>query len=180
MSEEREVVGLLHRADRTKLALTGTVRGAEPVVDAVITVQSDEPPSGPWKRKEEEADNEPLLGSMFGHMSSRLSERMREQARETLRGRGSGPSWEFEPRGVDAETGLVLRLTRFKGGRPALRQELRDVTALAAGADFGFTPPAGLPVRDAGAEPQGRDEDRPGTWGWSRDSPAYWHWNPPA
>jgi hypothetical protein len=81
---------------------------------------------------------------------------------------------------VDAETGLVLRLTRFKGGQPALRQELRDVTALAAGADFGFTPPAGLPVRDAAASPQGRDEDRPGTWGWARDSPAYWYWNPPA
>ena len=81
---------------------------------------------------------------------------------------------------VDAETGLVLRLTRFKGGRPALRQELRDVTAPGADAGFGFAPPAGLPVRDAGAEPQGRDEDRPGTWGWSRDSPAYWFWNPPA
>ena len=31
---------------------------------------------------------------------------------------------------VDAETGLLLRLTRFKGGRPALRQELRDLTSL--------------------------------------------------
>lgn len=51
---------------------------------------------------------------------------------------------------VDAETGLVLRLTRFKGGRPTLRQELRDVTALGADAGFGFTPPTGLRVDDFG------------------------------
>jgi hypothetical protein len=69
---------------------------------------------------------------------------------------------------VDAETGLVLRLTRFKGGRPAIRQELRDVTALDAGAGFGFTPPAGRPVHDVESL---RDEDRPGTWSWS--------WHPP-
>jgi hypothetical protein len=74
---------------------------------------------------------------------------------------------------VDAETGLVLRLTRFKGGRPAIRQELRDVAALDAGADFGFTPPADLPVIDA-ARP---GEDEPGTWGWFRDAPAHWFWN---
>jgi len=77
---------------------------------------------------------------------------------------------------VDAETGLLLRLTRFKGGRPAMRQELRDVAALDASAAFGFTPPTGRPVHDATAQ----DEDQPGTWGWSRDSPAYWYWNPPA
>jgi hypothetical protein len=75
---------------------------------------------------------------------------------------------------VDAETGLVLRLTRFKGGRPAIRQELRDVAALDAGADFGFTPPADLPVIDALA---GNGENEPGTWGWSRDTPAHWFWN---
>jgi hypothetical protein len=50
---------------------------------------------------------------------------------------------------VDAETGLVLRLTRFRGGRPAARRELRDVTPLEPEASFGFTPPDGLPVRDA-------------------------------
>ena len=49
---------------------------------------------------------------------------------------------------VDAETGLVLRLTRFKDGRPTLRQELRDVAPLEPGAGFGFTPPAGVPVVD--------------------------------
>lgn len=69
---------------------------------------------------------------------------------------------------VDAETGLMLRLTRLKGGRATLRQELRDVAALDPGADFGFTPPAGLPVRDAGS---GRDEDQPRSWGWLWEPP---------
>jgi len=72
---------------------------------------------------------------------------------------------------VDAETGLVLRLTRFKGGRPTMRQELRDVTALDAGAGFGFTPPAGLRVEDVEASPA---EDGPGSRAWT------WSWDPPA
>jgi len=72
---------------------------------------------------------------------------------------------------VDAETGLALRLTRFKGGRPTMRQELRDVTALDAGAGFGFTPPAGLRVDDAGAL---HEEDGPGSRAWT------WNWDPPA
>lgn len=118
---------------------------------------------------------EVLLGSRRGY---RITARYRDGVRPAV------GWWErlFFPAVavVDAETGLLLRLTRFKGGRPVMRQELRDVTALDAGADFGFTPPAGRPVRDAGAEPPGPDEDRPGTWGWSRDSPAYWYWNPPA
>jgi len=63
MAEDREVVGLLHRADWTKLTLSGTVRGAEPVVDTVITVQSDEPPGGPWEREDEDA--EPPLPPRF-------------------------------------------------------------------------------------------------------------------
>jgi hypothetical protein len=75
---------------------------------------------------------------------------------------------------VDAETGLVLRLTRFKGGRPALRQELRDIAALEASADFGFTPPAGRPVHQAGSPP---GESEPGSGAWSRD-PAFWAWDP--
>src|SRR6185437_11783311 len=89
---EREVVALLHRADWTMLSLTGTVRGAEPVVDTVITIQSDEPPSGTWERKEEE-DTEPLpppLRSMFGHMPLWLFEQMKEHAREARRGRSPG------------------------------------------------------------------------------------------
>jgi hypothetical protein len=48
-----------------------------------------------------------------------------------------------------------------------VRQELRDVAALDASADFGFTPPAGLPVLGAESE---RDEGRPGSRSWS--------WNP--
>jgi hypothetical protein len=69
---------------------------------------------------------------------------------------------------VDAETGLLLRLTRFRGGRPTARQELRDVAPLEAGADFGFTPPAGLPVEDADSP---REDDGPG--------PSNWSWRPP-
>jgi hypothetical protein len=69
---------------------------------------------------------------------------------------------------VDAETGVVLRLTRFKGGRPTLRQELRDVAPLEPDAGFGFTPPDGMPVHDSESPP---DDSRPGTWRWS--------WNPP-
>jgi hypothetical protein len=74
---------------------------------------------------------------------------------------------------VDAETGLVLRLTRFKGGRPAMRQELRDVATPGPGKDFGFTPPAGLPVDDAESL---RDERRPGpAWAWGWHPPRGWH-----
>ena len=68
---------------------------------------------------------------------------------------------------VDAETGYVLRLTRFTNGRPTIRQELRDVAELGADADFGFTPPAGLPV--IGGESQ-QEESGPRTRSWS--------WNP--
>ena len=68
---------------------------------------------------------------------------------------------------VDAETGLLLSLTRFKGGRPAMRKELRDVTSLEPGAGFGFTPPDGLPVFDPESD---LGEGRPGTRAWS--------WNP--
>jgi hypothetical protein len=49
---------------------------------------------------------------------------------------------------VDAESGRLLRLTRYKGGRPVLRQELRDVADVDSADDFGFTPPAGLPVEE--------------------------------
>ena len=110
-----------------------------------------------------------------GRPAYRVTARYRQDAR-----RGLG-LWDrlFFPAVavVDAETGLLLRLTRFKGGRPAMRQELRDVAALEAGAAFGFTPPAGRPVSDAAAP---GDEQQPGTWGWSVDSPAHWYWNPPA
>lgn len=71
---------------------------------------------------------------------------------------------------VDAETGLLLRLTRFKDGRPMMRQELRDVGELAASADFGFTPPDGLPV--FGPETPGK-EHQPGARAWFWD-PRTW------
>ncbi|HEY7279599.1 MAG TPA: hypothetical protein VH594_26765 [Trebonia sp.] len=108
MAEDREVVGLLHRADWTKLTLSGTVRGAEPVVDTVITVQSDEPPGGPWEREDEDAEPPLPPRFMFGHMPPWFFEQMREQAREGRRGRGSGPVWDFEPRGQDAACTLSV------------------------------------------------------------------------
>ncbi len=51
MVSERELVGLLYRADWTKLTLSGTVTGADPVTD-IIVVQSAQPPSGPWRQHE--------------------------------------------------------------------------------------------------------------------------------
>ncbi len=60
---------------------------------------------------------------------------------------------------VDAESGRLLRLTRYRGGRPVLRQELRDVADVDPADDFAFTPPPGLPVG-------GEDEDAwPGRMG---------------
>lgn len=105
---EREVVALLYRADWTMLSLTGTVRGAEPVVDTVITVQSDEPPSGRWERQDEDAEPPLPPRFMFQHMPSWFFEQMRDQAREGRRGRGSGPVWDFEPRGQDAACTLAV------------------------------------------------------------------------
>jgi hypothetical protein len=49
MIGERELVGLLHRADWRKLTLSGTVRGTEPV-SGTLTVESDEPLGQPWQR----------------------------------------------------------------------------------------------------------------------------------
>ena len=54
---------------------------------------------------------------------------------------------------VDAESGRLLRLTRYMGGRAVLRQELRDVADVEAAEDFGFTPPAGLPVEEKTEDP---------------------------
>ena len=56
---------------------------------------------------------------------------------------------------IDAESGRLLRLTVYKGGKPVVRTELRDVAAgeFDSG-DFEFTPPAGLRVDEAaGREP---------------------------
>jgi len=50
---------------------------------------------------------------------------------------------------VDAESGRLFRLTMYKGGKPVVRTELRDIAADESGSgDFGFTPPAGLPVEE--------------------------------
>lgn len=59
MVSEQELIGLLYRADWTKLTLSGTVTGTEPAVDTLITIQSDQPPPGPWAR----ADGEPPPGA---------------------------------------------------------------------------------------------------------------------
>jgi hypothetical protein len=74
---------------------------------------------------------------------------------------------------VDAESGRLLRLTRYQGGRAVLRQELRDVADVAAADDFGFTPPAGLPVEEKTEEdPPPRPRGAAGThaWAWPRES----------
>jgi hypothetical protein len=42
MVSERELVGLLHRADWTQLRLSGTVSGAEPPMVTIVTIASDE------------------------------------------------------------------------------------------------------------------------------------------
>jgi hypothetical protein len=107
MLSERDVAGLLYRADWTKLTLSGTVRGDEPAVDTVITIQSDRPPSGPWQRKDEAGFMPPFPppGAMPGHVPAWASRWMQEQAG---RGRGPGPFWEFAPRGQDAACTLSV------------------------------------------------------------------------
>jgi len=46
---------------------------------------------------------------------------------------------------VDAESGRLLRVTRYAGGKPVLCSELRDI-APDTSDDYGFEPPAGLRV----------------------------------
>jgi hypothetical protein len=64
---------------------------------------------------------------------------------------------------VDAESGRLLRLTRFQGGRPVVRAELRDVRE--AEGDFGFTPPEGVPVVEE-TEPSGDGDGGEWTLKW--------------
>ena len=76
---------------------------------------------------------------------------------------------------VDAETGRLLRLTRFKGGRPVLRQELRDMEELPEDADFAFTPPPGVRVVDPEADVASDEEDSGSSadeWSWSAAAAA--------
>jgi len=63
---------------------------------------------------------------------------------------------------VDAETGLLVRLTMYKGGKPVVRHELRDVEPGGAGGDFGFDVPAGLTVVEASEEDPPHREWDPG------------------
>jgi hypothetical protein len=110
MVTERELIGLLYRADWTKLTLSGTVAGPEPVTD-IITVQSVQPPSGPWRREDDDepppwrwegADPLPQpLRWLFDHVPHRTFEHVAEQTR-TRHERASGPSWSFTPGGEEA------------------------------------------------------------------------------
>jgi hypothetical protein len=110
MLSERELVRLLNQADWTKLTLSGTVTGAERVVHTVITVQSDEPLSGPWRREDDEDDDEPPVPprSLFGHMPSGLFERLNEEERRARAGHASGSFWDFEPGGEGAACALSV------------------------------------------------------------------------
>jgi hypothetical protein len=52
---------------------------------------------------------------------------------------------------VDASSGRLLRLTRYRDGKVATRLELRSLAdggSDGSSDDFGFTPPEGLPVVD--------------------------------
>jgi hypothetical protein len=56
---------------------------------------------------------------------------------------------------ADAESGRLLRVTMYKGGKPVVRHELRDIAADESGSDdFGFTPPAGLRVVEESPDDQ--------------------------
>jgi hypothetical protein len=81
----------------------------------------------------------------------------RRAYRVTARARETTGTWSrlFLPAValVDAENGWLLRLTTFKGGQAAQRHELRDIGEVAPGTEFGFTPPAGMPVTDEGERP---------------------------
>jgi hypothetical protein len=64
---------------------------------------------------------------------------------------------------VDASSGRLLRLTRYRDGKAASRLELRSLTD-GGSDDFGFTPPDGLPVveepeRHRSGESDGDDDD---------------------
>ena len=56
---------------------------------------------------------------------------------------------------VDASSGRLLRLTRYRDGKVATRLELRSLSD-GGSDDFGFTPPEGLPVAE-----ETKDEDPP-------------------
>jgi hypothetical protein len=100
MVSERDVVGLLYGADWTKLTLSGTVRGADPVISTVVTVRSQEPLGRPWQREEDDPTvPPPPSAGVFRHGPPWVFERMQEQVR---RGRGgAGTSWTLRSDGGD-------------------------------------------------------------------------------
>ena len=121
MLSERELVGLLYRADWTKLTLSGTVTGDERVVDTVITVQTAEPLCAPWRQEDDEDDDEPPVPplSLFGQWPQWIFGQAQEQARGARRGHGSGSFWDFEPGGEGAPCALFVapgRRFRSDGG----------------------------------------------------------------
>jgi hypothetical protein len=68
---------------------------------------------------------------------------------------------------VDASSGRLLRVTRYRDGKAATRLELRSVSD-GGSDDFGFTPPEGLPVVET--------PERPTEFSMSDGRP----WSPPA
>lgn len=87
---------------------------------------------------------------------------------------------------VDAESGRLLQLTTYKGGKPVARHELRDVSD-DGGDDFGFEVPAGMPVEtapesesewDSGESPGASRWGEPGWSGW-RTARSRGSWRPP-
>jgi hypothetical protein len=62
---------------------------------------------------------------------------------------------------VDAESGRLLRLTRYAGGKPVTCHELRDIEPDESG-DFRFEPPAGLRVVQEPDEPSREQPGYPG------------------
>jgi hypothetical protein len=68
------------------------------------------------------------------------------------RSRPDGTAWRIALI-IDAELGIVLRQVSYLDGRPAVRLELRDVTAASRAGDFGLTAEPGLPVIESDGSP---------------------------
>ena len=132
MTGERELTGLLYRADWTRLALSGTVRGAGPVVDTTFSISTpppwmprwgavpEPPPPPPWFFAPEE-------GGLFTPAPWWLT---------------AGDYDEVEAV-VDAELGILLRCSRRSGDRLPSVTEFRTLEFGSAGEPSAFSAPAG-------------------------------------
>ncbi|MGH3394481.1 MAG: hypothetical protein ACRDPO_07300, partial [Streptosporangiaceae bacterium] len=60
---------------------------------------------------------------------------------------------------IDAELGIILRLTCYLGTKPVQRQELRDITT--GDGDFRVDIPVGVPVTEEAADTRGRRASPP-------------------